>query len=83
MRRYVEAVLKDAERDVEVTYREELDSDMSQAAIEFVWREGNLSCDCNRAMYLARIVPGYDGERSCCGDKIELVSLHIVNGETP
>ena len=53
-------------------------------SVEFMWREGNYSCDCNKRLYLARecgIDPEYDDldKHVECGDTIELVSLEIYH----
>lgn len=54
--------------------------DDSGGATEFMWTEGNYSCDCNRRLFMFRAVgkePSNE-ERDQCGDKIELVSLRVV-----
>lgn len=44
---------------------------------EYMWEEGNYSCDCNKSLFIQRNCDesfNY-GEEMPCGDKIELVSL--------
>jgi hypothetical protein len=44
--------------------------------VQFMWLEGNYSCDCNRADFLY----GWQDERPCSDGKIELLEL-TLNGE--
>ncbi len=46
--------------------------------IEFMWREGNYSCDCNRRLFIGRLTdPSYDDDLPC-GDTIKLLSLEVA-----
>jgi hypothetical protein len=37
-------------------------------SIEFIWSEGNYSCDCNRALFFARGAQGTDEPDVPCGE---------------
>lgn len=55
---------------------------------EFMWREGNYSCDCNKRLFLARqcgIDPHYDEDDADnpCGDTIELIELVVFTKPRP
>lgn len=50
---------------------------------EFIWTDGNYSCDCNRLAFIAEEHPDavpdeWNWEDAKCGDTIELVSLAIT-----
>ena len=49
---------------------------------EFLWGEGNYSCDCNRELFFLRVKNEDEplGEESRCG--IERFSVRITNSET-
>lgn len=46
----------------------------------YSWTDGNMSCDCNRKMYIDR-QHGTHIDDGKCGDTIELVSLSICGRE--
>lgn len=51
-------------------------------SVEYMWREGNCSCDCNKRLYLARECGiGSEDDEIPCGDTIELVALEVSKGE--
>jgi hypothetical protein len=53
-----------------------------QHSVEFMWREGNYSCDCNKRLFLARECGiGSEDDPVECGDTIELVALEVTKGE--
>jgi hypothetical protein len=43
---------------------------------EFMWEEGNYSCDCNRSKFLHEKYPEIP-ESDDCGDSIELISFKV------
>lgn len=53
---------------------------------EWIWREGNYSCDCNRLMFIDDeydVVPGgglWSKESFPCGDTIELIDIRFEEG---
>jgi hypothetical protein len=48
------------------------------SAAEFMWMDGNRSCDCNRSIWIHKQCDKTFSEMDC-GDKIELV-WHVVLG---
>lgn len=51
-------------------------------ASEFWWEEGNMSCDCNRALEFARAVGEDDPEgRECGHTEFRIVSIKSQSGE--
>jgi hypothetical protein len=49
----------------------------SNEGIEFMWEEGNWSCDCNKSLMIQRQVDP-DFPEMDCGDEIKLVKLEIA-----
>lgn len=52
-------------------------------SVEFMYREGNYNCDCNRRLFLDRhcgfrLEDQLDPDDNMCGDTIELVSLEYL-----
>jgi hypothetical protein len=52
--------------------------------VEYMWQEGNYSCDCNKRLYLARecdIDPEFEefDTENACGDTIALTGLEIFH----
>lgn len=45
---------------------------------DYIWSEGNYSCDCNRALFFARAV-GEEDENVSCGDSA--YSLRCVDAD--
>ena len=60
------------------TYTTEAQYEDSQ---EFLWNDGNYSCDCNRRLFLCRLngLDDPEDEDDPCGHTIKLTSL-IING---
>src|SRR5689334_15778879 len=71
-----------------VTYRDEdggyEDPDNPGEFADFIWREGNFSCDCNRSLFF-RLAKGEDVDTmdATCGDGRYVVEqiVRVSNGE--
>lgn len=55
-------------------------------SVEFMWREGNYGCDCNKRLFLAREcqidpenIDADNFDNMQCGDTIKLVSLEVYS----
>lgn len=46
---------------------------------DYIWSEGNYACDCNRALFFARVVGEDDPDRNC-GDSAFAVRLTAEDG---
>lgn len=44
--------------------------------IEYNWKEGNYSCDCNRSQFIQE--EGYDFPTLNCGDAVKMTSFEIL-----
>jgi hypothetical protein len=60
----------------QATYREDYDS---ADGVEYLWADGNYSCDCNRGLFLSRALGDEDFDVEC-GDGA--FSVKVVNAET-
>lgn len=50
----------------------------SANSAEFMWEEGNYSCDCNRAIFLSEKYPeAFNESERECGDSIDLISFKV------
>ena len=47
-------------------------------AIEFIYTDGNFSCDCNKALFLARAAQEEEPEETKCGDTMPLRRLTAI-----
>lgn len=54
--------------------RAHADREYEESAAEYMWRDGNYGCDCNRSLFIARNCDE-DFPEMPCGETIELVSL--------
>lgn len=59
------------------TLREDFGEGYNPETAEWMFTEGNYSCDCNRSLFIRRqhgehVMPELD-----CGDEIELIDYHI------
>ena len=43
----------------------------------WIWKEGNYSCDCNRAIFLRQVFD--DFPELDCGEEIELIKIDEIN----
>jgi hypothetical protein len=61
-------------RRVDVT---ETFKDYTELAADYMWTEGNYSCDCNRRLFMARALgePEPEDPNNPCGDTIKLEKL--------
>ena len=48
--------------------------------VDYMWRDGNYGCDCNRSLFIARFCDS-SFPKFTCGEKIELIEL--VETELP
>lgn len=44
-------------------------------ASDYMWGDGNYSCDCNRALFFARAVNEDEPEETPCGDELYTVKI--------
>jgi len=70
----VEAVLFDPATGLETTVTSTAED---RDGAEFYWTEGNMGCDCNRRLEIARARGEPDVEDVACGSAIELRSLKL------
>lgn len=59
--------LADTTTDKHGWYEMEWSETLDQHALEFIFENGNYSCDCNRAMFLARALSEDEPEFPPCG----------------
>lgn len=59
----------------------------SEEGLEFMWSEGNFSCDCNRALFFVRAVGGTEDEAralanavGCAGHRFRVPALMLADG---
>jgi hypothetical protein len=75
------AHLFDPSTGIRVAVRETF-KDYTELAADFMWTEGNYSCDCNRRSFLLRAIgelgPYEFPEPNPCGDSIVLEKLEFV-----
>lgn len=66
----------------DVTFRDSFGYGYAKGSAEFMWREGNYSCDCNKRLFLWRHAgvseDEIDARENPCGDTISLVALRIT-----
>ena len=48
---------------------------------DYIWAEGNYSCDCNRHLFFQRAAGEPDGDDYPCGDELYTVRIVAGNGE--
>lgn len=72
----VEARLYDHLKDKEVVYSYELEAQYIEG-VEYMWTEGNYSCDDNRGMFVAEVLGEPDPDYPCGDDVVELRELTI------
>lgn len=61
----------------EVTYRDTFGYGYPPDSAEFMYVEGNYSCDCNRALFAARQRGLPEPEETACGNTITLARLRV------
>lgn len=55
---------------------------ISQEVVEFMWEEGNYSCDCNRYLFFYRAIgEEFDEDDIVCGHEQYDVNLYTSEGE--
>jgi len=63
-------------KDKVYTFDYDFGKDYSEEGAEFMFEDGNFSCDCNRSIFI-REYCDKDFEEMDCGDEIELVNLEV------
>lgn len=84
MSRILRAVarLRDLDRGVEAEYSDDSPGRLGwtrdedhEYSVEWQWTEGNYGCDCNRSLFLSRMIPGYEKREACTAEnRVVLVS---------
>lgn len=64
--------------DKQFTLHYDFGEDYPKDAAEFMFTEGNYSCDCNRSLFIKNAYGECSIPELPCGDKIELLSYNIV-----
>jgi len=64
-----------------VTIREDLGIGFPLDTTEWIWTQGNSSCDCNRSRAIIRA--GIDFHELGCGDTIELTKMLVYREDVP
>lgn len=50
----------------------------SADAAEYMWKDGNYACDCNKRLFLSKVYPEIEcPEDPPCGDEIEIIDFEI------
>ena len=77
---HVVVKLRDTETGDEASYEYDVpdDADVIESQ-EFMWHEGNYSCDCNRMLFLARGLGREDPDVSC-GDNRVVITDATIDG---
>jgi hypothetical protein len=73
------AILFDPATGRRVEHREDLNEEYIDSQ-EYMWTEGNFSCDCNKRLCMLRALGEDDTDAGPCGDTIVLERL-TVNGD--
>lgn len=48
---------------------------------EYIWSEGNYSCDCNRHLFFNRVIdPDFDEDFNCGDEVYSIVDVHLPDG---
>ncbi len=53
------------------------DHDWTEEGADYMWSEGNFSCDCNRRLFIARQTDPDGDSHFPCGETVELVRLEL------
>lgn len=69
------ATLYDPERGLRLDVDDGGDWQGDAMGLEYVWTEGNYSCDCNRRLFMCRALGEAEPERDRCGNSIRLERL--------
>lgn len=56
------------------------DAPLDESAVEYLWRDGNLSCDCNRSFFFLKAGGAEIPPCGACGE--EEFSVRVVNATT-
>ncbi len=72
----VVATLYDPARDLRLDHVED-DWSGDTMDLEYMWTEGNYSCDCNRRLFMCRALGEPEPARDECGDSIRLERLTL------
>jgi len=75
--KHVIALLRDNKTKVIKECKDEYSDNSTDEGIEFIWTEGNYSCDCNRYIFFY----GYDKDYPCGDERFTLISLKIDGRE--
>lgn len=73
---HVVVKLRDRRTGVEGTYAYDVDPQYVDAQ-EFLWHEGNYSCDCNRLAFIAQAHGRLDPDAPCTNGWVEIVEATI------
>lgn len=64
----------------EYEFEKNLGPDVTEEVAEFMFEDGNYSCDCNLSLFLAEKYPDFP-ELDCGNDQIEILSIEVIKRE--